>query len=157
MVEAADLRTNSLGALNQIIDGSDYAPLIQRFGEAYEYRKQFPWLGESGSLPGERNKNGLAYALRQSLELYIVPNKPHILPKAPEFPIDVSDELRGQLRGAAGAVLDDSFSLAVFARALSRAGVATDSLSFDDLKVHIASALDIYSEKSHRGTSPDPW
>ncbi len=150
-------------AFLSMIQSSKYVPVLGYFRSAYEYRKQFPWLGESKNTSGESNQDGLSYALQAALATYIV-SSPIITEPSPggrnipERHRKRSDsEWTGRLAIAAEATIDEAFSLERFENRLSRGGVNVNTITPRVLQEHIAEALTSYYNRRMIGTAPDPF
>ena len=147
---------------NEVIGSSKHVDLLERFHEAYKYRQQYPWLGESGTLPGERDKDGLAYALQNALALYVVQKSPmemrlvniEKLSEGNGGRLDPS--WREALEKAVSIAINDFSSLRQFAHSLSRGGFNIETMG-DALKEHVIRALDSYYKQRKIGTARDPF
>jgi len=142
-------------ALQGIIQSPGGSEALEDFRTAYEYRRQFPWLGENAV-------DGLAYALQAALASYIVSRsvtaeefaKPHEFGEDANSSIDAEWEER--LRIATDATIKEAFSLERFEKRLARASVNIDTIPSSTLQAYIADALERYYNRRLIGLSPDP-
>jgi hypothetical protein len=143
-------------ALISVIDSHPRPGILLCLWAAYQYRRQFPWLGESGELPG--TEDGVAYALGQALACYTF-NPGGYEPDAATVDgfRQVEPLWRQQIQRASEAVATDWSSLSRFRHALVFEGIDADGASSDDLVPHVADALYEYCSRQTAGTSLEPW
>lgn len=163
-------------AFGRLLEDTQYNYTLMRFQEAYLFRSQFPWLGESKTKDTQaKSEDGLAYALRYALERYLVPNTMNPSTKAPVQDIETSasdkhhdssdpvsnkeqlDIWLGKLKEAIGSVIREGTSLELFKEELAGAGIQTSYMSQGDLQTHIEAALRRYYDHRDIGLSEDPW
>jgi hypothetical protein len=103
-----------LTAAHTLVDypGSEF--LLGRFLYTYEHKRQFPWLVESGQVPGEDLK-GISGAVKMALAYHRMSGQL----TDPEGTTPVTAQYRTDLHEAFEAVSRDDFSLRRFAHRLS--------------------------------------
>lgn len=121
--------------------------LLERFRFAYEYRKRFDWLGESG-------KDGLVFALKRALALYPADSVRDVDQKGRQK-LDI--EFTKDLAASVEAVVLDPVSGAKFAHSLWYASVKVDIIPTSELSQHVVKALNTYCDRYNSGTSIEPW
>src|SRR5258708_2114157 len=143
-------------ALEHIIHLPQYSSLLSRFMEAYTYRSQFQFLGESGNWPGKVNKNGVAYALRQAIGAYIS-NAPISSFESAQADLD-SGSVQNRLLEAVKLVFgEEEYYAQIFFHSLVRMGTDVSSLEFDQLVGNVVHALEQYIGQSSQRVHSDPW
>ena len=134
------------------------------FRTAYEYRQNFPWLGESRDIPDEINQDGLSYALRAALSTYIVPGALTMegmdaFVKPQDFHAEdweyFDPEWMSALVTAVAATINEGFSLKRFENQLTMADVDVATITPIALRAHIAAALVRYYNRRMTGISRD--
>jgi hypothetical protein len=134
------------------------------FRAAYEYRQNFPWLGESRDIPDEINQDGLSYALRAALSTYIVPGALTMegmdaFVKPQDFHAEDCEyfdpEWMSALVTAVAATINEGFSLKRFENQLTMADVDVATITPIALRAHIAAALVRYYNRRMTGISRD--
>lgn len=143
----------------------DYSHALACFYKAYEYRKGFPWLVESGKSPDKMYRNGLAYALRAALSTYIVPSS-DLLESMKRPSADQQEEVGDQeyldvqriqrLAIAIDATVQEGYSLMHFEQRLASTHIDVASVPLDLLQQHIAAALLRYYDRRLVGVPPEP-
>ena len=153
-------------ALSEIIHSPQYGELLAYFLSAYNYRKEFPWLGESGNFPDKVNKDGLAYALRYALSTYLVPDAFGLKTLIASVPLQevhgrnkkrIGPEWVSKLSAAIPAVIHEGFGVEQFKNRLTRAGVDVVKITPSALQQQIVGAIIQYCNRRMIGTSPDPF
>ncbi|MDQ0790179.1 MULTISPECIES: hypothetical protein [unclassified Streptomyces] len=142
-------------ALREIVASKAHSGVLSRFLAAYNQRKSYPWLPESGLNPEAGMENGLVCAFRYALATYIPGRIQHGDPPTDFSP--VSEEARKRIEEAAALVVEDSVSILQFSRGLSTEGSGPHVIGLDEIKRHISSALEDYYLLRETATSPDPW
>ena len=147
-----------------MINAPEYQKVLACFCDAYEYRKNFPWLPESREISDEINQNGLSYALRAALSTYIVPEVLTIegmdtFVKTQDFHSegrkDPGSERMSTLASAVAATINEGFSLKRFENQLTMADVDVATITPIALRAHIAAALVRYYNRRMTGISRD--
>jgi hypothetical protein len=178
-----------LRALNQafreVAQDLDCLDVLSHFRYAYEYRKQFPDLNESGRVIEGKHENGLAHAIRSALMRYSVPKAPAGNPSGPQRGKNgsanghprylgdgarmvlpeisngngsgIDDDWRRQFVEASEIALCDRISVMQLTNALERAHIDVAHITVDDLRGHVAHALNNYYQLREVGTSYKPW
>lgn len=138
-----------------------YVNTLMAFKEAFTYRAQYPWLGESGTLPG--NPNGVVYALAQAITGYIPESIRTMVAdsREPEVKQKQYRKLDAVWQRTFLDSLDQTLSadyrIYMFANALTWGGVNPVFLDTNALTKHVAGALEQYVKASRSHTSSDPW
>lgn len=130
-----------------------YAPALEAFFTTYEYRRQFPWLGESGSTTAEFGGNGLAYAISYALETYVPPLDG--IPRATtqpgdsciSAPISRLAEQRLAMDQALALFIQEQIGVDEFAYSLECAGVDISGLDDHHLFQHLTLAFEQYADQ----------
>lgn len=133
-------------ALRQIGQNPQHQALLENLRTAYEYRKQFPWLGES-------KEYGLTAALHDALASYGFSRTPD-----PDFtgtPIDTG--FKTDYRSSVSRLVTQPSNLRMFAHLFTSREMDIRGLTSQELVGHVAQALDSYSKSPDQGTSLDPW
>ncbi|HYT41228.1 MAG TPA: hypothetical protein VEP90_02675 [Methylomirabilota bacterium] len=147
-----------------MINAPEYQKVLACFCDAYEYRKNFPWLPESREISDEISQNGLSYALRAALSTYIVPEVLTIggidrFVKTEDFHSegrkDSDLERMSALATAVEATINEGFSLKRFKNQLTLADVDVTTITPAALRAHIAAALVRYYNRRKTGISRD--
>ena len=147
-----------------MISAPEYQDVFACFRAAYEYRQNFPWLGESRDIPDEINQDGLSYALRAALSTYIVPGAlttegMDAFVKPQDFHAEdweyFDPEWMSALVSAVAATITEGFSLKRFENQLTMADVDVATITPIALRAHIAAALVRYYNRRMTGISRD--
>jgi len=147
-----------------MINAPEYQKVLACFCDAYEYRKNFPWLPESREISDEINQNGLSYALRAALSTYIVPGVlttegMDAFVKPQDFHAEdweyFDPEWMSALVSAVAATITEGFSLKRFENQLTMADVDVATITPIALRAHIAAALVRYYNRRMTGISRD--
>jgi len=147
-----------------MINAPEYQKVLACFCDAYEYRKNFPWLPESREISDEINQNGLSYALRAALSTYIVPGALTMegmdaFVKPQDFHAEDCEyfdpEWMSALVTAVAATINEGFSLKRFENQLTMADVDVATITPIALRAHIAAALVRYYNRRMTGISRD--
>ena len=152
-------QTNVAATLGELIGRHELAPLWNRFYEAFESRRRYPWLDEGkGS-----EVDGLTAALRDTLRTFIIPDyQPGIrvhrndvgaILSGPDEPQDVSRVQN--LQQAAGQALENMNTVKQFAGNLGALGPDVDVLNLRSIALasHLIGAAVLYWELRDQGTS----
>ncbi|MFF6999881.1 hypothetical protein ACFY93_33810 [Streptomyces sp. NPDC008313] len=142
-------------ALRAVVASESSSGALARFITAYNYRRRFSWLPESGLNPEAGMGDGLVCAFRYALASYIPGRSQAVEVSTEEFPI--SGEVRKGIDDATSVVADDPLSLLQFDSGLSAGGCDSRLIGFQELKGHIVSALEDYYLFRECATSRDPW
>ncbi len=146
-----------IGALQELIRS---APLeaLNRFEEAYSYRRSMEWLGESGIPDGvDGNTNGLTYALARALGTHVVNGAVVEVPrsqaaKGSEGPF--RDELLAAAQGLTSypnAVLRFGYGI------VDRVKIEPYHEDIEGIKGFLFEGVAQYVKNHRAGTSGDPW
>ncbi|MFD9978181.1 hypothetical protein ACFWZR_28465 [Streptomyces sp. NPDC059017] len=144
-------------ALVRVISSEENSPLMEEFQLAHQHRSRFPWLLESGKLPGEAKKAGAVGAFCEALASYVP------MPQRREEGVTRSlrqpllAETKEELTKAAAVAAEDDVSLWRFINGIARVSLDHKDADVDQLVPHIQAALAQYCEFRTSGTSPDPW
>jgi hypothetical protein len=142
-------------ALGKVLDDEENRELWERFRYAFEYRAEFPWLGEAqGSDVPDDAEGAIAYALRTALSTYSA-SPPERMPGEARTELDPG--FLDDLGAAAEFVANDEFTVYAFAHSLWHAGLQPEELSVEDVSREIQRAVHTYWDRSESGLSPDPW
>jgi hypothetical protein len=147
-------------AFQQVLRHPQHSDTLVQFIEAFRHRAQFPWLGESGLLPGHRNRNGLAFAIRSALDTYQIAPTASDEQRQPAMPPDsqpLSDAWVRELLDASEEAIQEQISVVHFAHRLFGAGFEPGEIAPELLRDHIASALREYADRRDIGLAPDPF
>ncbi|MEY2231619.1 hypothetical protein [Streptomyces sp. BF23-19] len=142
-------------ALRELVASETSVAVLGRFLAAYENRRKFSWLPESGQNPEAGMKDGLVSAFRYALASYIPGRSQHPEYSTESFPI--SREARKRIEEAVSVVSDDAMSLMQFATGLSTDGHDPGKIQHHEIKRHIVLALEDYYLLRETAVSPDPW
>lgn len=152
-------------AMCEMFHAPDYCHALACFYRAYEYRREFPWLVESGRSPDKVFRDGLAYALCAALSTYIAP-RPDLLKSMVLRPVDQQEEIGDQeyldvqrvhkLALAIDATVREGYSLMHFEQRLASIEKDLLPIPHDVLQRHIAAALLRYYDRRMIGVAPEP-
>lgn len=120
---------------------------LERFRFAFEFRRQHEWLGEN-------RKDGLAHAIRRALACHGLAKVQQIEGAGARA---LDDSFKSKLTDAVSIVVEDGYSVSRFRHALTLSGADPDRLTTTELRDHILSSLDLYSNRAGSGSSIEPW
>lgn len=145
-------------ALSVLFTSENFIEEVALFLQAYRFRSQFPWLDESGRIPGKRD--GLVCALRNALELYSLTKEVDLARRpdvgvAAEVGWDVDWKLA--LETALEIVLSDRKIVFQFKKLLAIAGQDLSTLPEIEVLSHVLKAIRTYYLYADLNTSSDPW
>ncbi|MFE9219766.1 hypothetical protein ACFYN3_25860 [Streptomyces lavendulae] len=141
-----EFKSNVKQALVSVIDDDANSATLQRFQRAFEERKQYPWLGESGESLEPKYENGLANAICRALATYL-PAKlgevERLIQEKKSTETTWSDpEWQQSLKSAAEPAVTDDLSMTLFDGILRRAEI--DVKSHTALREHVVAAFEQY-------------
>lgn len=142
-------------ALREIVTSETSIGVLGRFLAAYDQRKKYSWLPESGKNPEAGMQDGLVCAFRYALATYIPGRSQY--PQSTTEDLSISRESLKRIERAASVAVDDPVSLLRFASNLSTGGRDAGVLEFKEIKHHLLLALEDYYLFRETATSPDPW
>jgi hypothetical protein len=168
-------------AFDRIVSSEECDDVLAKFKSAYEYRKHFSWLGESGGEADALHHDGVTYALRYALATYIPRelyegniqqtagsgaaeqneqssrNSSYKTTNGTAKGARLNHKWKEGLLSAVSRAVDDEASLYRFVYSLSGIGIGTENIEPRVLSEHIAKALDLYYQRRNIGTSYDPF
>ncbi len=158
-------------ALLQLLHAPEYTTVWCNFVETFEFRRQFPWLDESGRR--EREGDGLVAALRDALEVYDsadlleeagetkgageTPVRTQLSPQQTQQRHPLPATWVDRLAAATLQVTREYATMQGFARALAWGGVELDQVTPDVLRAHLVRALESYAEQREIGVFRAPF
>lgn len=157
-------------AIGVVLREAAYRSERDGFFKGYLYRKQFHWLPESGSLPGE--ENGMACAFREGLTAYAFrplctgtaaapTHSSHTAPADTQPEPEPAERLREYLGAAVKEAVEDATVVSYFIAMVGMAGVPVDVTNVEQardlLAPHVAWAFANYALKASTNLSPGPW